>query len=771
MTAAYSEQQQQLQLELFQPTLRAPQPHDSHPGQRREQQLLLLQHQNQLPQSASTGFPSSHSDEHQEENSYTNINGNTNETNNTLPPNSMIWKNNLPKSLTPRQDGVATLLKCNTGGRGGSSQFVGVVLVGGRAMGQNSLDTVELYECRLRRWWSVPPLRTPRCGCMAMTLNNALIVAGGVHQDQQLDSAEKYTFGAKKQEWEPIARMPTPRWYGAAVGLSRHNLILLVGGRDDSWNELATVDAYNVEKNVWMPLESMGTPRFGCAAVSLSHSKVLVLGGFDGKDWITTCELYDYDSDTWSSSKIARMPIPVRFCVAATIVDEGKFVFVSGQVDDETYTNGGLMQCYNVKENKWAVLQCPKGLTACSLASFGQHLFALGGSTFSSQPAVGDFGDDQDTTISQETRSWKISDMDFAQLWNDEDHPTQIHQQPRAQPTSSTRQTTQLLQLSNQSGGSSEYMETSIVAVAVNNHAPTAPVMSDPVVQHHQSMAYPSLMTRSSSAMSTTESSVAGSSHPMYASQPESSISNQSMFGAIGGGAGMFPTPTLLSMNHVATTAMTIYQSNMSVVSGLSEGPRRLVEVESILDNYSVPVVYTGQVSERSGRPDGRGRMTWTTTGDIYEGSFRNGSRDGNGRMTYKNGDTFQGIYKDDQREGHGVYHYLKEHRTYDGLYADDEQEDINGTMTWKNGTIYIGQFKQSRRSGKGMVRFPNQVKYTGDFVNGKYHGFGVCKFGDGSVYEGQWRKGKAHGQGKLVNAQGQVVHDGLWVNDGPVFG
>ena len=697
--------------------------------------------------------------------------------NNSHLPNSMNWKSDVPKSMTPRYDAVAAQLKCNTGAGGGgsSSQFAGVIVVGGRSGESDALDTVELFEWRLRRWWKMPPLTTPRCGCMVATINDNIFVAGGYQGDRHLDSAEIFSFGKDGQQWEPVVNMTTSRWYGAAVALSRHNLILAIGGRDDSWNELATMDAYNIEKHAWMPLENMATPRFGCGAVAISHSKVLVVGGFDGKEWTTSSELYDFESDTWSSTKVSPMPHRVRFCVASTVVQEGKYVFVFGQVDEGDYDSlqGGLMQCYNVNENKWAVLHNVNDLSGSAIASIGQYMFAVGG--LSIAPPSGTMDNETDeygSLISQDAFSWKLADMDFARLWSDEPLPPPQHRQPRARHVPPQRQQQppppppQQQPVHQGNGG---YMETSIVAVAVDHSM-------DVNVHHQQNMAHRSLNQhhRAASNMSAADSSVSGSNmQQQYPMQPPASpiTTTPSMFsGAMSGAPGAAPGYAAPAPNHVASTALTIYNSNMSVASGLSDVPRRLVEAESMMDNYGVPVVYTGQVSERSGKPDGKGRMTWTTTGDIYEGSFRHGARDGNGRMTYKNGDTFQGIYRDDQREGHGVYHYLKENRTYDGLYADDEQEDMNGTMTWKNGTIYIGQFKGSKRTGKGMVRFPNQVKYTGDFVNGKYHGFGVCKFGDGSVYEGQWRKGKAHGQGKLVNAQGQVVHDGSWVNDGPMF-
>ena len=221
----------------------------------------------------------------------------------------MKWTNHLPKSLTARYDGVAAVMKYETspGGRG-SNQLVGVVIVGGRSAEEDCLDTVEMFEWRLRRWWKLPSLSTPRSGCMATTINDTVFVAGGYHGEKQLDSAEMYAFGSENLQFEPIANMTTCRWYGAAVPLPRHNVVLVIGGRDDSWNELATIDAYNIDKNLWIPLENMKTPRFGCAAVALSHSKVLVMGGFDGKEWTTSSEVYDFESDTWTSKKVAPMP-------------------------------------------------------------------------------------------------------------------------------------------------------------------------------------------------------------------------------------------------------------------------------------------------------------------------------------------------------------------------------------------------------------------------------------------------------------------------------
>ena len=700
----------------------------------------------------------------------------------------------------------------STGGRA-SNELTGVVVVGGRSPQEDFLDTVEMFEWRLRRWWKLPSMTTPRSGCMATTINGNIFVAGGYHNERQLNSAEMYSFGGDSQKFEPLADMPTSRWHGVAVPLPRHNVVLVVGGRDDSWNELATMDAYNIEKNTWVAMENMKTPRFGCAAVALSHSKVLVIGGFDGKEWTTSNELYDFESDTWTSTKIAPMPHRVRFCVAATVVQDGKYVFVSGQADHGDTSDGSLVQCYNVNEDRWAVLHS-EDLGGCAIAAIGENMFALGGlkSVSSKAASAEENADDEDSIISQDTRSWKVTDMNFAQLWGDEyELPTSAPQQrardelptPAPQqrardelPTSSSPQSAREPQPQDEPSVQEShhdnatvpeqhmgYLETMVVAVPVNHDSPPASVVSGNV--HNQQASFMPQPPALHHGMDFDNNSIASSQwqysthqvppQPMHpAALPPMPVAHQS---SIPGPPSVPyyppPSPAYSAPFRTGVAASSIVPSNMSVAassvtSGQSDYSRRVVESESIFDNYGAPVVYTGQVCARTGKPHGKGRMTWTKTGDIYVGNFVKGARDGNGRMMYRNGDTFQGTYRDDQREGSGVYTYHKDGRTYDGIYVDDEQEDTNATMTWKNGTIYIGQFKQSKRTGKGMVRFPNQVKYSGDFLDGLYHGMGVCHFADASVYTGEWRKGRAHGQGKLVNKRGRVIHDGRWVNDGP---
>ena len=77
---------------------------------------------------------------------------------------------------------------------------------------------------------------------------------------------------------------------------------------------------------VWVATGSMGTPRHGHAAIRLADGRVLVVGGkaeydFEPSD-LTSAELYDPGSGTWSAAGTTAKPLQARH--AATLLRDGK---------------------------------------------------------------------------------------------------------------------------------------------------------------------------------------------------------------------------------------------------------------------------------------------------------------------------------------------------------------------------------------------------------------------------------------------------------------
>jgi hypothetical protein len=72
--------------------------------------------------------------------------------------------------------------------------------------------------------------------------------------------------------------------------------------------------------------------------------------------------------------------------------------------------------------------------------------------------------------------------------------------------------------------------------------------------------------------------------------------------------------------------------------------------------------------------PNGRGIMSYSETGDKYEGLWAEGRRKGYGIIKYANGDTFSGEWLHDLKSGDGTYEFA-DGRVLSGLWRNDRAE------------------------------------------------------------------------------------------------
>lgn len=95
-------------------------------------------------------------------------------------------------------------------------------------------------------------------------------------------------------------------------------------------------------EGAWIPTGSMGTPRSGHTAIRLLDGRVLVVGGTsdDEPDAVSSAELYDPATGTWSATETMRKPY---FGFPPTLLRDGR-VFVGTEVYDPesgTWTTTG----------------------------------------------------------------------------------------------------------------------------------------------------------------------------------------------------------------------------------------------------------------------------------------------------------------------------------------------------------------------------------------------------------------------------------------------
>ena len=619
----------------------------------------------------------------------------------------------------------------------------GIILLGGKSTAlegdkeqEPCLDRIELLEWDLKRWWTLPKLKESRHGCAVATVQNTILIVGGRRtrretaqtQNDLLNTVERLTFGSSNQ-WESVTPMTTPRLFCAAVGLAKHNSIIVMGGQSASGQAMRSVEILDFATNRWQTLASMTTSRSGCAAVALDDSKVLVVGGSNGIDTLQSCEIYDYTSNTWTEMPSC-LPLALE-CIQATRVIRGEdtYVFVRGR-------NGssGSLLWYHVASDEWTTIPSStsmiSGNSTILTSMSSKYLVAIDGNTVEAR-----FCHAKNLTLSCVNDGTTTNSSAKSRKAKEE---RSLHGKTLRPSTSGGTSTATAV--------GTEYLDDS--NTSLDDH----PLFSMPTPRQGK----PSICISGSCFASPPFDD------PYMTSSQRSERSCISL---------TVDSKDTCDSSVTSATAVSSMSSGSSSRKQLLQGMVKKFSIKNMDTNdlLGMKVVYTGHISATTHKPHGKGTMMWKSTGDTYTGCFRNGSREGTGLMLYKNGDIYDGMFQDNERHGYGIHIFKKAGRQYNGIFVHDKMHDPNGTLTWNNGTTYVGNFDHGRRTGYGIVHFPSNVRYEGNFVDGKYEGRGVCKFADGSVYEGEWKKGQAHGQGRLVSANGQVIYDGQWLHDSPV--
>lgn len=167
--------------------------------------------------------------------------------------------------------------------------------------------------------------------------DGAIVVAiGGVEEPATQPIAEYMDVvacakDATKCAWRNTLTAGTNRRAHTATWIGKGE-VLVVGGKDDDGQALATVERYqyDFDYDTWtlLPAGSLLTPRYGHTATRLNNGNVLVVGGWDASNQpIASIELYDTESDGVSAMPSMSSP---RAEHTATWLPDGSVLVVGG---------------------------------------------------------------------------------------------------------------------------------------------------------------------------------------------------------------------------------------------------------------------------------------------------------------------------------------------------------------------------------------------------------------------------------------------------------
>jgi hypothetical protein len=241
---------------------------------------------------------------------------------------------------------------------GPSSAAIGdrIYLVGGiRGWSEDyaiahSLDTVEAFDVRTRRWERLPPLPRRLNHVNVAAVGGDLYALGGTSESFERDVAtgESWRYRVAERRWEPLPPMPTPR--GAAGTAVVGDRIFVVGGRARR-AVLPVVESFDTRTGRWEEHASMPTRR-DHLAVTAHDGFVYALGGRkEDEVGLKTFERYDVARDTWEP--LPEAPEPKAGFV---LVDTPAGLVTAGGEDISEWTLYGGVFAYEPGSRRWRAL-------------------------------------------------------------------------------------------------------------------------------------------------------------------------------------------------------------------------------------------------------------------------------------------------------------------------------------------------------------------------------------------------------------------------------
>ena len=153
--------------------------------------------------------------------------------------------------------------------------------------------------------------------------------------------------------------------------------ILVIGGRDDGFQVLNSVEMYSIKEGTWTLLKPMSQPRCNFTA-HYYKDQVLVSGGYSRADWLDTIDFLQSKDGSLSETKSLKgMPFEIS-CHKTVIIDD--HLIVLGGRDGEGYSTNCIYKIQLFPPfSSTCECEMPRELVNHGVESFGNDVLVLGG--------------------------------------------------------------------------------------------------------------------------------------------------------------------------------------------------------------------------------------------------------------------------------------------------------------------------------------------------------------------------------------------------------
>jgi len=233
-------------------------------------------------------------------------------------------------------------------------------------------NSVAVYDTAEHIWRAAAAKPTAVSDVTAAVLFGEIYVPGGKLESGEVTAVVE-AYSPANDAWRPIAALPQPLAGGLA--LTDGSFLYLFGGWDGN-DYLDSVYVYDPAGNSWRPLEPMTQPRAYTAGAFMTGQFFVVGGSND--DPLTMCQAYDPVAVTWTDCP--DMLLPRVGAGAAALLN--KLYVIGGdlnETDDVTYS-----ELYDPASQKWQVVNTPPLVEESTWSGLGvtnveTRVYVLGG--------------------------------------------------------------------------------------------------------------------------------------------------------------------------------------------------------------------------------------------------------------------------------------------------------------------------------------------------------------------------------------------------------
>jgi hypothetical protein len=193
----------------------------------------------------------------------------------------------------------------------------GRILVAGGYDDGTTLDSTEIFDPNTNTFSPGPPLPYITYGPAAAAISGGRILVAGGYDGVYLSSAS--VFSPSSNTFGPVGSLPTPTWGAAGASLPQGRALVAGGYDGDLGNSIARALIFDPATNAFSSdgIGNLIQARDSAAAAELANGRVLVVGGEDDTgEELTTAEVLSVPSNAFKAKLKGRR-------VAFTVTNEG----------------------------------------------------------------------------------------------------------------------------------------------------------------------------------------------------------------------------------------------------------------------------------------------------------------------------------------------------------------------------------------------------------------------------------------------------------------